>query len=341
RHAPSSSDHSTAFSLCVSLASIYEDHDVITLGELKRVDPRSVWTDEARDFTPWLSENLGRLGEALSMELELKTREAPVGDFSCDLLARDLGTGRIVIIENQFGSTNHDHLGKIITYAAGLDAEAVVWIAEKIRDEHRQALEWLNRHSDAVRYFGVMIEVMQIDTSPPAVNLKLVVFPNEWQRDVRESAEGTSTRAEAYRRYFQSLLDELREKHRFTNARVGQPQNWYTFRSGIPGVDYGTSFAQGGRVRAEIYIDFGDAEANKAYFDRLYSHKEALESAFGESLTWERLDERRASRVAIYCPGFIDAGPEELNRIRAWAIDRLLKFRTVFGAKIRELSQGT
>ncbi len=165
------------------------------------------------------------------------------------------------------------------------------------------------------------------------------MLPNDWQREVRESAEGPSARGELYRRYFQALQDELREKHRFTNARMGQPQNWYTFRSGIPGVDYGTSFAQGGRVRVEIYIDFGDAERNKGLFDRLYSQREALERLFGESLSWERLDERRASRVAVYCDGPIDASAEELGRIRAWAVDRLLKFRSVFGPKIREESQ--
>lgn len=127
---------------------------------------------------------------------------------------------------------------------------------------------------------------------------------------------------------------------RFTNARVGLPQNWYTFRSGVPGVDYGTSFAQGGRARAEIYIDFGDAETNKAFFDRLYAQRDLLGGSFGEPLSWERLDERRASRVAVYCSGSIDANAEDLSRIRAWAIDRLLKFRSVFGPQIREEAQG-
>ncbi len=311
---------------------------MIKLGELKWLGPRQVWPDEARDFTPWLAENLSRLSDVLGMDLELTSREAAVGDFSCDLLARDLGTGHIVIIENQFGSTNHDHLGKLLTYAAGLEAEAIVWVAEKVREEHRQTLEWLNRHTDAaIRFFAIVVEVMQIDTSPAAVNFKPVVFPNEWQRKARESAEGSSPRGEAYRQYFQVLLDELREKHRFTSARVGLPNNWYSFRSGVPGVDYSTSFAQGGRVRVEAYIDFGDADTNKALFDRLHSEREDLERAFGEPLSWERLDERRASRVAVYCPGAVDVNSDELARLRAWAIERLLKFRSVFGPKVRAL----
>ncbi len=315
---------------------------MIKLGELKRLNPRQVWGDEAQDFTPWLAENLPRLGEVLGLDLELTRREAAVGDFSCDLLARDVGTGHIVIIENQFGSTNHDHLGKLLTYAAGLEAEAIVWVAEKIREEHRQTLEWLNRHTDAaIRFFALAIEVLQIESSPPAVNFRSVVFPNEWQRAARGSTEGNSPRAQSYRLYFQVLVDELREKHRFTNARVGLPQNWYSFRSGIPGVDYSTSFAQGGRVRVEAYIDFGDADTNKAFFDRLQTERDTLERAFGEPFSWERLDERRACRVAVYCAGSIDGSPDELVSLRAWAIERLLKLRSVLGSKIRDLVNTT
>jgi len=134
------------------------------------------------------------------------------------------------------------------------------------------------------------------------------------------------------------LIDELREKHRFTNARVGQPQNWYTFKSGITGVAYGTSFAQGERVRAELYIDFGDVESNKAFFDRLFAERSPLEQDFGEPLSWERLDDKRASRIAVYSQGSIEAEPEELSRIRTWAIERLLRFRKVFGHRLREFA---
>lgn len=138
------------------------------LGKLKRVPPRTVWFDEARSFTPWLAENLATLGEALGLDLELTGRETDVGNFSLDLLAKDLSSGGAVVIENQFGPTNHDHLGKILTYASGFDAKAVVWIAETFRDEHQP-------------------------------------------------------RAESYRAFFQELIDELRQRHKFTNARVAQP----------------------------------------------------------------------------------------------------------------------
>lgn len=148
------------------------------------------------------------------MDLEQTATEAPVGSFSCDLLARDLSNSRIVIIENQFGATDHDHLGKLLTYAAGLDASAIIWVAERIREEHRQALEWLNERIDeAVRFFAVIVEVLQIDESSPAVNFRPVVFPNEWQRATRQTAEHPSERAASYQAFFQSLIDELRERH--------------------------------------------------------------------------------------------------------------------------------
>ncbi len=310
----------------------------IQLGELKGYQCRLVWPHEERDFSPWLGENLGLLGEALGMDLELSGLEVPTGAYRCDLLARDLASDRVVVIENQFGSTNPEHLGKILTYAAGLEAEAIVWLAEEIREEHRQTLEWLNRHTDeTIRLFAVKLELLQIDDSAPAVNFRVVVFPNAWQRAVREAAAGrTTARGEAYRTFFQALLDELREQHRFTNARIAQPHSWYAFASGVSGVQHSVSFTQGARVRTEIYIDLGDLEANKALFDRLRMRAEELETALGETLTWERLDEKRASRIAAYREGSIEASAQELSDIHSWAIAMLLKFRDVFVPVVRE-----
>lgn len=305
-------------------------------GSLKRVELRSVWRNEAQDFTPWLARNIGELGKTLGMELELLQREASIGDFSLDLLARDLGTGHVVVIENQLGATDHDHLGKLLTYAAGLDASTVIWIAESIREEHRQAIEWLNQRTDPESYFfGIVVEVLQIDDSRPAFNFKPVAFPNEWQKGQRRRPErGVSPRAEAYREYFQELIDELREKHGFTSARVGQPQNWYSFASGFSGVTYSASFAQGGRVRVEVYIDVGDVEENKRLFDWLAEDREGIEGGYGQPLDWERLNDRRAARIAVYCPGSIEDNDMALLEIRAWMIDQLLQMKKVFSGRL-------
>ncbi|MBI4220412.1 MAG: DUF4268 domain-containing protein [Chloroflexi bacterium] len=310
-------------------------------GVLKKIDLREVWSKEASQFTPWLADNLDALGAALGMELQLETREAACGDFSCDLLARDLGTNRIVVIENQLESTDHDHLGKLITYASGLDAGVVVWIAPEVREEHRQALDWLNQRTDAtVDFFAAIVEVLKIDDSRPAFSLRPVAFPNQWRKDnvARSAAGKPSERGEAYRAFFQDLIDELRERHKFTNARAGQPQNWYNFASGISGVTYGCSFAQGGQVRAEVYIDTQEAEHNKALFDALEKDKATIEAQLGEPLKWERLNHRRACRIAAYRAGAIGE-PETLTEIRTWAVQRLLTLKKVFGPKIAELSR--
>src|SRR5258708_2074728 len=203
-----------------------------SLGKLQRVDPRAVWKQEAHDFTPWFAENIEMLGEVLGLELEVVHREADVGDFSLDILARDLGRDRLVVIENQLEPTDHSHLGQLITYAAGLEASVVIWVSREFREEHRQALDWLNRGDGATtEYFGVVIELLQVDESKPAVNFRLVASPNNWSRESKRSPgiDEVSGKRSSYQEFFQLLIDELREKHRFTNAKAGQPQNWYSF----------------------------------------------------------------------------------------------------------------
>lgn len=306
-------------------------------GKIEKVDLRDIWPMEAKDFTPWLADNIGALGEALGMELELEDTEAAVGDFSLDLIARDLGTGHTVVIENQLTPTDHGHLGKLLTYAAGFSASTVVWIAEVLRDEHRQALEWLNQRTDeGTLFFGVVVDVFKIDDSKPAYSFKPVVSPSEWQKTKGGQISGkVSAKGAAYRNYFQSLIDELRNKYKFTNAKIAQPQNWYSFSSGIQGILYSTVFSQGGKAKTEVYLDRGDQEINKTLFDKLWEKEEEINKEFGSQLEWERLDEKRASRIAIYRDGVIDSSDSELEEIRKWHIENLLNFKKVFPAKIK------
>lgn len=307
-------------------------------GKIKKLNPRDSWPKEAKDFTPWLADNIGALGEALGMELELKDTEATVGDFSLDLLAEDLGSGHTVIIENQLNQTDHDHLGKLLTYAAGFGASTVVWVAEVVRDENRQALEWLNQRTDEdTQFFGVVIEVFKIDDSKPAYSFKPVVSPSEWQKSKKRQASGTvSAKGVTYRNYFQALIDELREKYQFTNAKIGQPQNWYSFSSGISGILFGAVFVQGGKARTELYIDVGEGEKNKALFDWLYDQREEIHSKLGKQLEWERLDDKRASRIAVYRDGSIQSNEEELIQIKAWHVENLINFKKILTPLIKK-----
>jgi len=311
------------------------------LGQLSRVDPRTVWKHEAHEFTPWLVENIEILGEVLGMELEVIEREADVGDFSVDILARDLGRDRLVVIENQLESTDHGHLGQLITYAAGLEASVVIWVSRDFRDEHRQALMWLNRGESGTEYFGVALELVQVDDSKLAANLRLVASPNNWARRSRQDSglDEISGKRASYQEFFQQLIDELRERHRFTNAKAGQPQNWYSFSAGTRGFSFGMSFAQTGELRAELYVDLGDRGTNEAVFDRLFSEKAALESAFGGDLRWERLDGRRACRIAAYTTGSIEDPAEQREQHRRWSVEQLLRFKRVFGPRLPELAR--
>ena len=153
------------------------------LAKIERVDLREAWPNEAVDFTPWLAENIAVLGEALGMDLELQDTEAAVGGYSLDVLATDLNQNRPVIIENQLETTNHDHLGMLITYAAGYDANVVVWLTRDFRDEHRQALDWLNqRTGEETQFFGVVVELWRIGDSLPAPYFKAVATPNDWRK---------------------------------------------------------------------------------------------------------------------------------------------------------------
>lgn len=277
------------------------------LGKIKKLNIREIWPHEAYDFTPWLAENLDQLGESVGMDLELVKQEASVGNFSLDLLAKDLSTGHHVIIESQFGNKDHNHLGKMLTYAAGFDAYHVIWISENVRDEHRQTIEWLNQRTDTdTQFFAMEIEVFQIDDSKPAFNFKPIVFPNEWRKSKKESLKtNQSPKGQADRAYFQSLIDELRNKYTFTKAKIAQPTSWYIFPTGISGISYGTSFAQRGRVRAELYIGRKESDKTLQLFDWLHEQKQAIESEFGEDLNWERLDDCRACRITLYREGSI------------------------------------
>lgn len=302
-------------------------------GIIRNVALKDIWTGEATHFTPWLAENITVLSEALGMDLELLAVEESAGDFSADIVARDLSTNRKVVIENQFGSTDHRHLGQIITYSSVLGAGVVVWIAETIRPEHKSAIDFLNQNlKEGLQLYVLEVSVIKIDDSRPAYIFNKVCMPTETilaGPDI--GGKGPSETGEKYRAYFQVLIDELRTAHHFTNARAGQPQSWYSFASENSKVyQYSTSFAAGGRVRTEIYIDAGDKIKNEEIFDILFCQEAEIEAEFNGQLSWEKLDTKRACRIAVYRDGSINQDSEMLSEIRTWSIENLLKMRKVF-----------
>lgn len=314
--------------------------DEPTIGHLSRVDPREVWRHEALGFTPWLRQNIADLGAALGLDLEMEA-EVAVGAFAVDLAGKDLGSGRLVIIENQLSPTDHGHLGQLLAYASGLGAAVIVWVSPRFRDEHRQALDWLNQHTDeGVDFFGVELELLRIGTSPPAPNFKLVAQPNEWAKETKTAAVAgvPSERAQRYRDFFEIVLAEFKARRPgATNAARVSPQNWFWFSAGRSGFNQSWAFSRGSRFACELYIDTGSRDANKTFFDTLHAQRDHIEAAIGLPISWERLDHRKASRIAVY-RDVPDVPPIDQNtELQEWAVTTMVKLGDVLRPMVKAL----
>jgi hypothetical protein len=316
------------------------------LGRLVRRDAREVWAHEAHQFTPWLMDHIDQLNEAIGFEIELSAREERVGPFAVDLYGREVQTGHPAIIENQLEPSDHGHLGQLLTYAAGLNAGVVVWVTPKFRDEHRAALDWLNAISpQEVNFFGIEIEILEIN-GQRAPNFKAVAQPNNWgARSLPTDTGGgkaTSERRLAFQAFYAEVLEMLKERSPgITTASRTQPESWFIFGSGRAGVAFGWSFVPQSRFRVEVYIDTPDRERNVAIFDALQQQREAIEREIGMPLDWQPLENRRAKRISAYAPfpATIEASPEELSRLREWAIATTLGVVGAFRPRLKVLAK--
>lgn len=300
------------------------------LGQVTYIeDIRSVWGNEAKDFTPWLAENLDALGAELGIDIELITTEYNVGSFSLDIYAREINTGHPIVIENQLEVTDHSHLGQLITYSSGVDAKIIIWISKTVREEHRKAIDWLNQVSNEdTHFFAVEIQAITIDGSLPAPLFKVKASPNEWekaQKAISISGSGTKTPKQTYYHdFFTKFLAELKQrKPHFTNAKSVGYDSWFSFGSGKTGFTYSIAFRSGNRLSCELYIDMNDKELNKAKFDDLIQYKEDVKPILGD-LSWERLDERRACRIATYTE--VTNEDAMIN----WGVRTLIAFKETF-----------
>lgn len=274
----------------------------IKLGNLEKIDDlRLIWKNEAYDFTPWLAEeeNMSILGETIGIEISEITTESSVGGFSADIVAKETGTDRIIIIENQLEESDHDHLGKIITYASGRDASIVIWIVKNAREEHRKAIEWLNTHMDgSIDFFLIQIELWKIGDSDPAARFNIIEQPNNWAKEVKKiSQELTDTMAFKleYWTAFSDYVFKDSEFSRLYNKRKPSTDHWYSVSCGS--AEYNFSFLLNtvkNVILVECYI-----HNNKDVFNHFYAHKDEIESIIGCQLDWRELPDRKASRILI------------------------------------------
>jgi hypothetical protein len=302
------------------------------LGRLRRVaNARDVWTSEAGDFTPWLAENLDVLADELGMSLTLMATEVPVGEFRLDIEAQT-PDGRVVIVENQLERTDHGHLGQLLVYASGLEASAVVWVAPRFREDHRRTLDWLNERTDTgVDFFGVEVSVVQIgEAGPRAPVFEVVARPNTWQKGVKElgaAGNGPSAQTSGINSVRQDFFTEVMSDVVAARPSIRMPSrgtlNWLAYAAG-PWGNWDISVALDGRLRIEAYVDSGIAYVNKKLFDELQADASVWEAKVGQPLSWDRLDDKRACRIAAYRPIVDLSDAAERASLKAWAVATIL-----------------
>ena len=309
------------------------------LGTIEKVALREIWERESANFTPWLAENMELLGDALGLDLEVIEQEASVGTFSLDIRAQESGTERAVVIENQFGNTDHAHLGQLLTYAAGFQASVVVWIAEDFRDEHRAALDYLNgRTGEDTQFFGVAVELWKIGNSLPAPHFRLVAFPNDWSKQNAKAPQPQSERQNQNRVSRVELMDKL---DRDDLPHIG-PRNaaasHLIFEYPADGVRYAAIWHKGD-PGVETIIE---RDRSSHLFQRLESDKEAIETGLitepelNESVLWEPTWRLRESRLSIYRTGDVYQDWESRDEYQEWMIRKFRLFRDVLTPRLNE-----
>lgn len=268
------------------------------IGKLERVALREVWKHEALNFTQWLQENIDVLNSALDLNLVNVDREQAAGSFSIDLVAEDAGGGTI-IIENQLEKSNHDHLGKLLTYLTAMAAKAAIWIVSDPRPEHVAAITWLNESSSA-NFYMVKVEAVRIGDSPAAALFTLIVGPSDESKSVGVTKKEIAERYNIRKRWWSQLVERSAKVSKLHAHITPGEYSWLGTSSGIRGLNLNYTVTQDWRG-AELYIDRGkDSEAeNKAIFDQLAAKKSEIETSFGGPLSWEGLDGKRACRIRV------------------------------------------
>ncbi len=311
------------------------------LEKLKQIDPREIWKLEAFDFTPWLVEekNLNDLGDLLGIPLEFLEREKAVGPYYADVLCRDTDDDRYVVIENQLEVSDHDHLGKLLTYAAHFDASTVIWIASSFTDQHRAALDWLNEHSDErTSYFGLEIEVWQIGDSAHAPKFNIVAKPNNWTKGAQ--IKGLSILQQMQLKFWQGFSNHVvRCGKLIKHINMPKPRYW---------IGLGRSIGRSGfflYVAAAIRSDVSDSHELRThlamkrsdfpedFYKQLQSQREEIECEIGSELTWNDSDLEIYSRRDVMDLYDENDRPDQY----AWLLEQLEKFYQIFSSRVEQL----
>lgn len=287
-----------------------------------------MWAHEQYDFSKWLAteENIKELGDVLNLSLTEIETEKFVGSYRCDIVCKDEITGKSVLIENQLEPTNHDHLGKIITYASGLDASVVVWVVASAREEHASAIEWLNKHTTSdVDFFLIEVHAYTIGDSAPAPMFKVIEQPNDFAKSVKSLANSGDLNESQVRRleFWNMLNDALDQKGKPFNKHKATTDHWYTVAVGSSQCYISIDLVnKEHKIRVGLWVT-----DNKEMYDMFYSHREEIEAAFGETLDWDRLDNKKASIFSTSIPGLNFNKQDNYPELIDLAIEKTVKLR--------------
>ena len=313
------------------------------LGCLERVGLREIWSTEAQDFTPWLAreENLAILGQTLQVELQPEAQEKNVGPFRADILCNNADGGSWVLIENQLERTDHVHLGQLLTYAAGLNAVTICWVAARFTDEHRATLDWLNEITDErFHFFGLEVELWRIGDSEPAPKFNIVSKPNDWSRSVAAmtrpgSAEASPLQRQQYAFWVQ-LMTRLGADGSPVRPKKPQAQGWMQFTVGR--ADFwleATLNAQQKWISVDLFMRGADASA---HFQLLREQQDSIEKDLGETLDWRELPNRKSSSLRLSLKGVDPTQDDDWLRQIEWVATTLTRFHNTFAPRVRGLA---
>lgn len=303
----------------------------IKLGKLEKIkDLRQIWKNEEYDFTPWLAkeQNMKLLSEELGISIKVLKTEASVGKYSLDILAINEDTNENVIIENQLEITNHDHLGKILVYGAGYDAKTIIWIVKDYNEEHKQAIEWLNEHSDEnINLFLVKIELFKIGDSEIAPHFEIISQPNDWTKTIRNNQSNTELTGMKLvdLNFWQGFSEYLYENKTTFSVRKAQPQHWYSLAIGSSDCHIDLTVNKSGEVACSLWI-----ENNKNLYNKFFEHKLEIESELGYSVKWDYKDGSKASSINIRSDFKLDLKNGDLSKGYQWLLEKSEDFKRVF-----------
>lgn len=299
------------------------------IGRLIEVDVRELWKHEQYDFSNWLAKdsNIEYLNEILGLTLIEVDKEINVGPYRCDIVATDETSGLKVIIENQLESTNHDHLGKIITYASGLDAKVIVWIVREAKEEHRAAIEWLNNYtSSEIDFFLIEIHAYKIENSNPAPKFEVVEKPNDFVKRSKNKDDGELNTSQTERLIFWTQFNEkILSKGKPFNLRKPTTDHWYDVAIGTSAAKIAVDLVNKENcIILELYI-----HSDKELYDSLFEKKNEIERELDMNFEWDRLDSKKASRIKHYIHGLDFENHSNYDQLMSEIIDKVTRMRKV------------